>query len=113
VKLAIELKGDSWTQARVKKLRDVLKAKGMFSSRVNVHSFSSTYAGYAKTAGFADVGLAAPENGPLPSVTTIKDVHERVGPATLITDEKLQQYNAARIKVWIWTVIPRRASTGC
>ena len=51
VKVTIEMKGDKWTQSRVNALKAKLAPRGMFTNRVNVHSFNNTYAGYAKKAG--------------------------------------------------------------
>ncbi len=105
VKICIELKGSNWSLAKVTKLKDTLISKGLFTSRVNVHSFITTYAKYAHDLGFPDVGYVAPSAGPLPSVSTVKAIGNNVlVKYTLMTTPKLNEYTNAGIKVWIWTL---------
>jgi hypothetical protein len=61
IKVALEMKGGGWTQAKVTRLADVLKSKGfgMFGPRVNVHAVSVTQVQYAKVAGFPNRGYVA------------------------------------------------------
>ena len=61
IKIALEMKGGGWTQAKVTRLADVLKSKGfgMFGPRVNVHAVSVTQVQYAKVAGFPNRGYVA------------------------------------------------------
>jgi len=105
VKICIELKGSNWSLAKVTRLKDTLLGKGLFTSRVNVHSFITTYAKYAHDLGFPDVGYVAPSAGPLPSVSTVKAIGNNVlVKYTLMTTPKLNEYTNAGIKVWIWTL---------
>jgi glycerophosphoryl diester phosphodiesterase len=105
VKISVELKGSNWDLPRVTKLKDALISRGLFTSRVNVHSFSLTYAKYAHDLGFPNVGYVAPSAGPLPSIATVKAVGNNVlVKYSLITTPKLNEYNNAGIKVWIWTL---------
>ena len=71
IKIAIEMKGGGWSQARVTRLADVLKERAC-SPPVNVHALSSTVVGYAKTAGFPNRGYVVPSGSALPSATTVK-----------------------------------------
>ncbi len=105
VKITLEMKGNFWSRSRVDRLEDVLRSKGLFTARVNVHSFNNMYAKYAKEAGFPNVGYVAPSAGPMPSVAAVKAVGGNVFiKHTLLTPAKLNEYNNAGVRVWVWTV---------
>jgi len=105
VKITIEMKGSKWTPSRVAALKTKLQAHGLFTSRVNVHSFSKTVVDYARNAGFPNVGYAVPTAGPAPSGTAAKSLAPNLFiKDTLLTKAKLQEYESAGVRVWIFTV---------
>ena len=53
-------------------LRDPLKSKSMLTTRVNVHSSSTTVLGYARDAGFPNIGYGVPSTGSPPTVATMQ-----------------------------------------
>lgn len=104
VKVALEMKGDDWTKARVGKLKTILQNRGMFNSRVNVHSFNNQNAKWAKELGFVNVAYVAPSAGPVPSVTAVKAVGNNVFIRhPLMTQAVADKFNNAGIKIWMWT----------
>ena len=105
IKIAIEMKGGGWSQAKVTRLADVLKGKGMFTARVNVHALSSTVVGYAKTAGFPNRGYVVPSGSALPSATTVKQYGSNVFVNhTEATAAKVAEYSNNGIRVWLSTM---------
>lgn len=105
IKIMIEMKGGGWSQAKVTRLADVLKGKGMFTDRVNVHALSSTVVGYAKTAGFPNRGYVVPPGSALPSATTVKQYGSNVFVShTQATAAKVAEYSNAGIRVWLSTM---------
>jgi glycerophosphoryl diester phosphodiesterase len=104
VKITIEMKGSYWTKARVGRLKTVLQNRGLFTSRVNVHSFNNTLARYAKELGYPNVGYVTPTAGPVPSVASVKAVGNNVFlNHTLMNDSVAKMYNNAGIRIWMWT----------
>jgi glycerophosphoryl diester phosphodiesterase len=104
VKIDIEMKGDKWTKTNVSRLKTVLVNRGLFTDRVNVHSFNYQYAQWAKELAFPNVGFVAPTAGPAPSVATVKAVGNNVFIShTLLTQELVDSYNNAGIRIWMYT----------
>jgi hypothetical protein len=106
IKIALEMKGGGWTQAKVTRLADVLKSKGfgMFGSRVNVHAVSVTQVQYAKVAGFPNRGYVA-QGTMLPSSSTVlKYATNVIVDYRYITPSMVNEYNHAGIKVWLTTM---------
>lgn len=106
IKIALEMKGGGWTQAKVTRLADVLKSKGfgMFGPRVNVHAVSVTQVQYAKVAGFPNRGYVA-LGTVLPSWSTVLNYATNVFvDYRYITPEKVNEYNHHGIKVWLSTM---------
>jgi hypothetical protein len=106
IKIALEMKGGGWTQAKVTRLADVLKSKGfgMFGPRVNVHAVSVTQVQYAKVAGFPNRGYVA-LGTVLPSWSTVLNYATNVFvDYRYITPEKVNEYNHHGINVWLSTM---------
>ena len=107
VKICLEMKGAGWSMTQVQKLKDQLKAQGLFSSRVNVHSFDKTPLGYAKSLGFPNTGYVVGANDPVPSNTeTLKwgnTLFLRYN-ALGLTPELVQSYHDAGITTFGFTV---------
>jgi glycerophosphoryl diester phosphodiesterase len=105
IKITIEMKGSGWSQAKVTRLADVLKGKGMFTNRVNVHALSLMVVGYARTAGFPNRGYVVPSGSALPSATTVLQYGTNVFlDHRYATAAKVAQYSNAGIRVWLWTM---------
>lgn len=104
VKVALEMKGDKWTKTNVSRLKTVLVNRGMFNSRVNVHSFNNQNAAWAKELGFPNVAYVAPSDGPVPSVEAVKAVGDNVFIRhTLMSQEVADKFNDAGVRIWMWT----------
>jgi glycerophosphoryl diester phosphodiesterase len=102
IKMDIEMKGGGWSQAKVTRLADVLKSKGMFTERVNVHAISSTVVGYAKAAGFPNRGYVVPAGSALPPATTVLQYGTNVFlDHRYATAAKVAEYSNAGIRVWL------------
>jgi len=109
IKIDIELKGSGWTQSTVNYLRDKLSSRGMLTQRVNVHAFNFTRAGYVVKAGIPNRGYAVPKAGPLPSAAKAKQYGNNIFIYyDLATPAKVKEYNAAGLKVWIFTMDTHR-----
>jgi hypothetical protein len=109
IKIDIELKGSYWTQSTVNFLRDKLKSRGMLTQQVNVHAFSFTRAQYIVNAGIPNRGYAVPTAGPLPTAAKAKQYGNNIFlHYDLATPEWVGKYNAAGLKVWIFTMDTNR-----
>jgi hypothetical protein len=105
IKIAIEMKGGGWSQAKVTRLADVLKGKGMFTDRVNVHALSSTVVGYARTVGFPNRGYVVPAGSAMPPATTVKHYGTNVFlDHRYATAAKVAEYYNDDIRVWLSTM---------
>ena len=89
----------------VGKLKALLVKHDLFTSRVNVHSFSESALGKAKIAKFPDLGRVVNSTEKIPTAAQVKAYgnnvmigYKRVTPALV------NSYYAAGIRVWVWTM---------
>lgn len=101
VMITLETKGE-WSASRMQRLYDVVNSKGM-RNRVILHSFNLDHVKWAKVAGFPIRGYVASTT--LPTVETVRAygsyVFVKLG---ILTAAKAQEYQAAGIKVAVWTL---------
>jgi glycerophosphoryl diester phosphodiesterase len=101
ISATVETKG-SWSQSRMNRLRDIVKSKGL-TNRVILHSFNLDHVKWAKAAGFPLRGYVV--DGTPPSASTVKQYATYVFvPLSKLTAELARQYQAAGIKVAVWTL---------
>jgi len=105
VMITLETKG-TWSQTRMNRLKTVLADRGMLS-RVILHSFDLDHVKWAKTAGFPLRGYVADSSAsvPLPSAATVKAYASYIfAPLAKLTSDKAHEYQAAGLKVAVWTL---------
>jgi glycerophosphoryl diester phosphodiesterase len=108
-KLTLETKGPGWSQTMVNRLRDVLRDKGLLSSRVIVHSFSESLLLKFKSAGIPARGIVVDSTN-RPSVATVKSYVGSLGAGwafcklEVVNEAYVQSLRAAGVKVAIWTL---------
>jgi glycerophosphoryl diester phosphodiesterase len=95
----------TWSQTRMNRLRDVIKDKGLMN-RVIIHSFNLDHVKYAKTAGFPLRGYVVNSDvATLPSAAYVKTYANYVFvPLARLTAAKAGEYQAAGLKVAVWTL---------
>jgi glycerophosphoryl diester phosphodiesterase len=107
VKICIELKSQGWTRTMVGGLKTVLQGRGLFTTRVNVHSSNLTNLGYARDAGYPNLGYAVTSTAANPPAATVKQYGLNVFvwvDNTTTTASKINEYNKAGIRVWMTTL---------
>jgi glycerophosphoryl diester phosphodiesterase len=104
-RLAIEMKGSGWNSAMVGKLKALLVKHGLFTSRVNVHSFSESALLKAKAAGFPDLGRVVNSTERIPTAAEVKQYGRNVFISyKRVTPALVNSYYSAGIRVWVWTM---------
>jgi glycerophosphoryl diester phosphodiesterase len=105
VKICIELKSQGWTRTMVGQLKTALQGKGLFTTRVNVHSSNLTNLGYARDAGYPNLGYAVTSTAANPSAATVKQYGGNVFVwVDNTTASKINEYDKAGIRVWMTTL---------
>lgn len=105
VMITLESKG-SWSLDRMRRLHDIVKSKGM-TNRVIIHSFNLDHVKWAKSVGFPLRGYVASSDADvaLPSASTVKTYATYIfAPLAKLTSAKAHDYQAAGIKVAVWTL---------
>jgi glycerophosphoryl diester phosphodiesterase len=101
----VETKG-TWSLTRMKKLYTAVNDRGL-KNQVIIHSFNLDHVKWAKTAGFPLRGYVADSaaSAPLPSVAAVKALASYLFvPLAKLTSAKAHEYQAAGIKVAVWTL---------
>ena len=85
--------------------RRVLQGKGLFTTRVNVHSSNLTNLGYARDAGYPNLGYAVTSTAANPPAATVKQYGGNVFVwVDNTTASKINEYDKAGIRVWMTTL---------